>query len=125
VRRSLFALSLAGVTLWFVLRPPCHAVPERRGITGVTEHVGRHNGWEVRADATRPQHVFYLIDPKQRDPSTSLSFLRTTGPEWEGVVRVEVIRTLAGEVDPVGGFVWDDLWFYGDQAMLDRIRPGQ
>jgi hypothetical protein len=47
--------------------------------------------------------------------------LQAKAPEWEGIVRVEVIVTPAGEVDPEGGFVWRGLWFFGDQDMLDRI----
>jgi hypothetical protein len=123
VRCSLLALALAGLPLWYAVRPARDAVADRGGASEVAERLAGRNGWEVHPDSNRPRHVFYLIDPKRRDPAIPLSFLRRVPAEWEGVVRIEVILTLAGEVDPVDGVVWRGLWFYGDEGMLDRVRP--
>jgi hypothetical protein len=119
----LFALALAVLTVWYVPRPGCPVVSETGEASEVAERLAERNGWEVQAAPTRPRQVFFLVDPRRHDPSDPLSFLRTTGAEWKGVIRIEVIRTYAGEVVPAGGFVWRGLWFYGDQGMLDRIRP--
>jgi hypothetical protein len=123
IRYSLFALVLVGLTLGYALRPTHQAVAEGDGATGLAERLAGRNGWEIHADPMRPRHVFFLVDPNRRDPAVSLSFLRQARPGWDGVLRMEVILTIAGEVEPAGGFVWRGLWFYGDQGMLDRIRP--
>lgn len=124
VRYSLFAFPLVGLTLGpRALCPARQVGTTAAGPAGLAQTVAGGRGWQVHVDPLRPRGVVFLVDPKRRQPSPALSSLRTTGPEWEGVVRLEAVATAAGRVDAEGGIVWRGLWFYGDRGMLDDILP--
>jgi hypothetical protein len=102
----------------------CHAATARTSVTSVSERLARGNHWEAHADPGRPAEVVFLVDPARHHQSDALTFLRTSAPEWDGILRVETLVNRAGEVDPDGGLVWHGLWFFGDPNMLARVPAG-
>lgn len=122
LRCSLCVGAVAGMGLSYLVWPAARrVVAEPLGIADVAQRLAAGKGWDVHTDRWRPKEVVFLVDPVRCHSPASLAYLRTTAPEWEGIVRVEVIVTRDGEVDAEGGFVWRGLWFFGDSGMLERM----